>query len=134
MKNKSLVAISDYSKDEYLKILDLAAEFEANPVQDILKGYVVATLFFEPSTRTRLSFESAVNRLGGKILGFSDSSTSSATKGETLRDTINTVSNYVDLIVMRHPVEGSARFASEISREPIIKSLHQLSAKRILYT
>jgi aspartate carbamoyltransferase catalytic subunit len=122
MKNRSLVSISDYTKEEYLKILDLAAEFEQNPVQDILNGYVVATLFFEPSTRTRLSFESAVNRLGGKILGFSDSSTSSATKGETLRDTILTVSSYSDLIVMRHPVEGSARFASEVGPVPIVNA------------
>ncbi len=122
MKNKSLVSISDYSKEEYLKILDLAAEFEANPVQDILNGYVVATLFFEPSTRTRLSFESAVNRLGGRILGFSDAGTTSSTKGETLRDTILTVSNYADLIVMRHPVEGGARFASEISPVPIVNA------------
>jgi aspartate carbamoyltransferase catalytic subunit len=83
---------------------------------------VVATLFFEPSTRTRLSFESAVNRLGGKILGFSDSNTSSATKGETLRDTIKTVASYSDLIVMRHPLEGSARFASEVSKVPIINA------------
>jgi aspartate carbamoyltransferase catalytic subunit len=122
MKNRSLVSISDYTKEEYLRILKLAAEFEKNPVQDILKGYVVATLFFEPSTRTRLSFESAVNRLGGRVLGFSDSSTSSATKGETLRDTIRTVSNYCDLIVMRHPLEGAARFASEVSRVPIINA------------
>ncbi|MGC9344659.1 MAG: aspartate carbamoyltransferase, partial [Bacteroidales bacterium] len=76
MKNKSLVSINDYTRDKYLNILDLAAGFEKDPVQDILKGYVVATLFFEPSTRTRLSFESAVNRLGGRILGFSDSNTS----------------------------------------------------------
>lgn len=122
MKNRSLVSINDYSKEEYLKILDLAAEFEENPNQDILKGYVVATLFFEPSTRTRLSFESAVNRLGGKILGFSDTNTSSLTKGETLRDSIRTISNYCDLIVMRHPLEGAARFASEISQVPIINA------------
>jgi len=122
MKNKSLVSINDYTKDEYLKILDLAAEFEKKPNQDILKGYVIATLFFEPSTRTRLSFESAVNRLEGKIIGFSDTNTSSSTKGETLRDTIRTVSNYCDLIVMRHPLEGSSRFASEISKVPIINA------------
>src|SRR6056297_1125762 len=120
MKNRSLVSINDYSRDEYLKILELAAEFEKEPVQDILRDYVIATLFFEPSTRTRLSFESAINRLGGKTLGFSDSATSSATKGESLRDTIKTVSNYCDLIVMRHPVEGSARFASEMASVPII--------------
>lgn len=122
MKNRSLVSINDYSREEYLKILDLAAEFEQNPTQDILRNHVIATLFFEPSTRTRLSFESAVNRLGGKILGFSDTATSSSTKGETLRDTIKTVSNYCDLIVMRHPVEGSARFASEISSVPIVNA------------
>ncbi len=122
MKNRSLVSINDYSREEYLRILDLAAEFEREPLQDIMKSNVVATLFFEPSTRTRLSFESAVNRLGGKILGFSDSSTSSSTKGETLRDTIQTVSNYCDLIVMRHPLEGAARFASEVSKVPIVNA------------
>lgn len=122
MKNKSLVSINDYSREDYLKILDLAAEFEKEPVQEILKGYVVSTLFFEPSTRTRLSFESAVNRLGGKVIGFSDSGTTSATKGETIRDTIKIVSNYCDLIVMRHPVEGSARFASEVSKVPIVNA------------
>ncbi|MFZ5941986.1 MAG: aspartate carbamoyltransferase [Bacteroidota bacterium] len=122
MKNKSLVSINDFSREDYLRILDLAAEFEQNPRQDILKGYVVATLFFEPSTRTRLSFESAVNRLGGKIIGFSDSSSTSVSKGETLRDTIRTVNNYCDLIVMRHPIEGSARFASEVSTVPVINA------------
>ncbi len=122
MQNKSLVSINDYTREDYLKVLALAAEFEKQPVQDILNGYVVATLFFEPSTRTRLSFESAVNRLGGRILGFSDTNTSSSTKGETLRDTIRTVANYADLIVMRHPVEGSARFASEVSSVPIVNA------------
>jgi aspartate carbamoyltransferase catalytic subunit len=122
MKNRSLISINDYSKEEHLKILDLAEEFEKKPRQNLLQGFVVATLFFEPSTRTRLSFESAVNRLGGKILGFSDSTTTSSTKGETLRDTIKTVSNYVDLIVMRHPLEGSARFASEVSKVPVINA------------
>ena len=122
MKNKSLVAIDDYSKEDYLEILRVAAEFEKNPVQNIMSGKVVATLFFEPSTRTRLSFESAVNRMGGKILGFSDSSTSSVSKGETLKDTILMVSCYADLIVMRHPLEGAARYASEIAKVPIINA------------
>jgi len=122
MKNRSLVSITDYNQDEMLQILDLAAEFEKQPNQDILKGHVVATLFFEPSTRTRLSFESAVNRLGGRIIGFSDSNSSSVTKGETLKDTILTVSNYCDLIVMRHPLEGSAKYASEVSPVPIINA------------
>src|SRR4030043_267008 len=88
----------------------------------MLTGKVVATLFFEPSTRTRLSFESAVNRMGGRIIGFSDSNSSSVTKGETLYDTIKVVSNYCDLMVMRLPLEGSARFASEISSVPIINA------------
>ncbi len=122
MKNRSLVSITDYSQDEMLQILDLAGEFEKNPHQNVLEGHVVATLFFEPSTRTRLSFESAVNRLGGRIIGFSDSSSSSVSKGETLKDTILTVSNYSDLIVMRHPLEGSAKYASEVSPVPIINA------------
>lgn len=122
MSKKSLISITDFSKEEYLKIMDLAAEFEQNPNQDLLKGKVVATLFFEPSTRTRLSFETAINRLGGRIIGFSDSSSSSVTKGETLHDTIRMVSNYADLIVMRHPLEGAARYASEVSSVPVINA------------
>lgn len=122
MKNRSLVSITDYNQDQMLQILDLAAEFEKKPNQNILSGHVVATLFFEPSTRTRLSFESAVNRLGGRIIGFSDSASSSVSKGETLKDTILTVSNYSDLIVMRHPLEGSAKYASEVSPVPIINA------------
>jgi aspartate carbamoyltransferase catalytic subunit len=122
MKNRSLVSITDFTREEYIRILDLAEEFESNPIQNLLQGYVIATLFFEPSTRTRLSFESAVSRLGGKIIGFSDSASSSVSKGESLKDTILTVSRYVDLIVMRHPKEGSARFASEVSPVPIINA------------
>lgn len=122
MKNKSLVSINDYTKDEQLRVLKVAAEFEKTPAHNILQDYVIATLFFEPSTRTRLSFESAVCRLGGKVIGFSDSGNTSVKKGESLRDTILTVANYCDLIVMRNPVEGSARFASEISSVPIINA------------
>ncbi len=119
---KDLISITDYSKDEYLRIMDLAAEFEANPNQDLLKGKVVASLFFEPSTRTRLSFETAISRLGGRIIGFADPDSSSATKGETLHDTIKMVSNYADLIVMRHPLEGAARYAAEVSPVPVINA------------
>jgi len=122
MKNRSLVSINDFSKEETLQILDRAMEFEKQPTQKILEKYVVATLFFEPSTRTRLSFESAVNRLGGKVIGFTDSASSSVQKGESLKDTIKTVCNYSDLIVMRHPREGSARFASEVASVPIINA------------
>ena len=122
MKNKSLVSISDFSKEEILRIMELAAEFEANPNQNLLQGKVVASLFFEPSTRTRLSFETAINRLGGRVVGFSDSSSSSTSKGETLKDTIIMVSNYADLIVMRHPLEGAARYASEQSSVPVVNA------------
>jgi len=122
MKNRSLVSIDDLATNEILKILDLAAEFEKEPVQKLLEGKVIASLFFEPSTRTRLSFESAINRLGGKIVGFSDVTSSSVSKGETLHDTIRMVSSYSDLIVIRHPVEGSARYASEISSVPVINA------------
>lgn len=122
MSSRSLVSISDYSKEEILAILDSAADFEANPNRKSLDGKVIATLFFEPSTRTRLSFETAVVRLGGRIIGFSDANTSSSSKGETLNDTILMVSSYADAIVMRHPLEGAARYASEISPVPIINA------------
>lgn len=122
MKNNSLVSISDYSKEEMLSLLEDAHYFEENPNQDLLSGKVIATLFFEPSTRTRLSFETAINRLGGRVIGFSDANTSSSSKGETLHDTIMMVSNYADLIVMRHYLEGAARYASEFSPVPIINA------------
>ncbi|MGE5395160.1 MAG: aspartate carbamoyltransferase [Candidatus Saccharibacteria bacterium] len=122
MKKKDLISITDYSKEDYLRILELAADFEKNPNQRLLEGKVVASLFFEPSTRTRLSFETAINRLGGRIIGFSDAGSSSVSKGETLHDTTKMVSNYVDLIVMRHPLEGSARYAAEVADVPVINA------------
>ena len=122
MKKKDLISITDYSKEDYLRILELAADFEENPNQRLLEGKVVASLFFEPSTRTRLSFETAINRLGGKIIGFSDSNSSSVSKGETLHDTIKMVSNYADMIIMRHPLEGSARYAAEVADVPVINA------------
>ncbi|MBO4582125.1 MAG: aspartate carbamoyltransferase [Bacteroidales bacterium] len=122
MKNRNLISISDYSKEEYMHILKLAAEFERQPVQNIAEGKVVATLFFEPSTRTRLSFESAACRMGAKVIGFSDASNSSTAKGESLADTIRTVSCYADIIVMRHPLEGAARVASEVATVPVINA------------
>jgi len=122
MKNRSLISINDYSKDEQMHILDLAEKFEEQPRQKILDGHVIATLFFEPSTRTRLSFESAISQLGGKIIGFTDAASSSVSKGETLMDTVKTVANYSDLIVMRHPLDGSSRWASEVAGVPIINA------------
>lgn len=122
MNNNSLVSIDDISRDEILQLIRVARHFEENPNSRLLDGKVVATLFFEPSTRTRLSFETAVNRLGGRVIGFSDASTSSSAKGETLKDTIKMVSNYADLIVMRHFLEGAALYATEVSDVPIINA------------
>jgi aspartate carbamoyltransferase catalytic subunit len=122
MKNRSLVSINDYSKEEIMQILEIAAEFEKEPHQNLLNGRVIASLFFEPSTRTRLSFESAIQKMGGNVVGFSSAATSSVQKGESLKDTILTVCNYSDLIVMRHPIDGSARYASEVATVPIINA------------
>ena len=122
MNPNSLVSIDDLSKEQILQLLETARYFEEHPNHKILDGKVVATLFFEPSTRTRLSFETAVNRLGGRVIGFSDASTTSSSKGETLKDTIKMVSNYVDLIIMRHYLEGAARYATEVTDVPVINA------------
>jgi ATCase_reg: aspartate carbamoyltransferase, regulatory subunit len=100
----------------------MAKEFEKKPNRKILDGKVVATLFFEPSTRTRLSFETAANRLGARVIGFTDPKVTSSSKGETLKDTIMMVSNYADIIVMRHFLEGAARYASEVAPVPIVNA------------
>lgn len=122
MNPNSLVSIADLTKEEILTLLEKARYFEKHPNSNLLAGKVVATLFFEPSTRTRLSFETAVNRLGGRVIGFSDAATTSSSKGETLHDTIKMVSNYVDLIVMRHYLEGAARYASEVTDIPVVNA------------
>ena len=119
---KSLISIQDFTKEEILHILDVAREFEQNKSQTFLSDKVIACIFFEPSTRTRLSFETASNRLGARVIGFSEAANTSVRKGESLKDTIKMVSNYVDLIVMRHPLEGSARYASEIASVPVINA------------
>lgn len=119
---RSLISLEGLNRDDIIWLLDQAAQFEAQPNRKILDGRIVATLFFEPSTRTRLSFETAVNRLGGRVIGFSDAATTSSSKGETLKDTIMMVSNYADLIIMRHYLEGAARYASEVSPVPIINA------------
>lgn len=122
MNTNSLVSIADLGKEQILRLLESARFFEEHPNHKVLDGKVVATLFFEPSTRTRLSFETAVNRLGGRVIGFSDASTTSSSKGETLKDTIKMVSNYVDLIIMRHYLEGAARYATEVTDTPIVNA------------
>lgn len=122
MEKHNFVTIADLSKEKILYLLQMAHEFEKHPNREILKGKVIATLFFEPSTRTQLSFQTAANRLGARVIGFSDAKTSSTTKGETLKDTILMVSNYADAIAMRHHIEGAAQYASEIAPVPIINA------------
>lgn len=122
MENHSFVSIAEQSKEDILYLLRMAQEFEKCPNRKLLDGKVVATLFFEPSTRTRLSFETAANRLGARVIGFSDPKATSTAKGESLKDTIMMVSNYADVIVMRHYLEGAARYASEVSPVPIVNA------------
>lgn len=122
MNKSSLVSIEALSKEQIESLISDAAYFEANPNSKILDGKIVATLFFEPSTRTRLSFETAVLRLGGSIIGFSDANSSSTSKGESLKDTIKMVSNYADLIIMRHFEEGAAQYAATVTDTPIVNA------------
>ncbi|MEM4156631.1 MAG: aspartate carbamoyltransferase [Archaeoglobaceae archaeon] len=123
---KHLISIEDLTKQEILKILDKAEEFEdvALGIRKcrILEGKILANLFFEPSTRTRISFETAMKRLGGEVVNISAQEASSIAKGETLADTIKVVSNYCDAIVIRHFLEGAARFAAENSAVPVINA------------
>ena len=121
-KTSSLVTIAEHSREKIEYLLQMATEFERHPNRKLLESKVVATLFFEPSTRTRLSFETAANRLGARVIGFADPKVTSGTKGETLKDTIMMVSNYADIIVMRHYLEGAARYASEVAPIPIVNA------------
>ncbi len=120
--NRSVITLANLSKEKIQYLIRLSEEFERHTNRRLLEGKVVATLFFEPSTRTRLSFETAANRLGARIIGFTDPKVTSSTKGETLHDTIKMVSNYADVIVMRHFLEGAAQYASEITDVPIINA------------
>jgi aspartate carbamoyltransferase len=135
---------SQFSREEIDYILDLADEFHGyskrkKPGLDLLSGYVMAALFFEPSTRTRLSFETAMHRLGGSVVGFSSAESTSVAKGETLADTIHTIDQYVDVIAMRHPAIGSARQAAEVATHPVLNGgdgagQHPTQALLDLYT
>lgn len=120
--NKHLVSIRDLSRGDILEILEAAKHFKANPNQSVLRGKILGCCFFEPSTRTRLSFESSMKRLGGDVIGFSDDKMTSFQKGESLYDTIKVVSGYVDIIVLRHPLEGAAKLAAEASEVPVINA------------
>ena len=122
---RHLISIDDLSKDDIVYILDKAEEFEEiarGKKSNILDGKILANLFFEPSTRTRMSFEVAMKRLGGEVLNMTAQEASSIAKGETLADTIRVVSKYADAIVIRHPLEGSARLAAEFSEVPVINA------------
>jgi len=122
MEKHDFVTIADLTREKILYMIEMAHEFEQHPNRELLKGKVVATLFFEPSTRTRLSFETAANRLGARVIGFADPKITSGTKGETLKDTISMVANYADVIVMRHFIEGAAQYASEVTDVPIVNA------------
>ena len=124
MKKKNLVgrdviSMRDFERDEILAILERCREFEKNK-KPLLQGKVLANLFFEPSTRTRLSFDAAMKRLGGQTIGFADSLATSISKGESLWDTIRVAEGYCDVMVIRHPAEGSARLAAEATKLPVI--------------
>ena len=119
---RSLISISDLSKAEILQVLDCAERMKKRPPKNLLAGKILAACFFEPSTRTRLSFETAMQRLGGNNIGFSDAGSTSSQKGETLQDSMKIIGGYSDLIVIRHPKEGAARLASESTDKPVINA------------
>ena len=121
---KHLMSITDLTVEEIDELMAVAEDIIANPVkyQDSCRHKLLATLFFEPSTRTRLSFEAAMHRLGGSVIGFSDSGSSSSTKGESLSDTAQVVGSYVDIIAMRHPKEGAPVVAARRAGVPIINA------------
>ncbi|MCX6662697.1 MAG: aspartate carbamoyltransferase [Euryarchaeota archaeon] len=125
-KNRDIISIKDFSKEEIDYILDYAKRMipyaNAEKHTTLLNQHILAALFFEPSTRTRLSFESAMHRLGGNVIGFADPSGTSQKKGESLADTIRMADSYSDAIVIRHPQEGAARLAAEFSEVPVLNA------------
>lgn len=124
LKGRSLIEPLDLSLEELDEILNLADEITANPMDyaEVCKGRVLATMFYEPSTRTRLSFEAAMLRLGGSVMGFSSAESSSAAKGESVADTIRTISSYADIAAMRHPKEGAPKVAAMSTDIPVINA------------
>ena len=118
-KGRDIVSIRDFSKEDLLHVLEISKDMEGDLPQ-LLSGKILTTMFFEPSTRTRLSFESAMCRLGGKVIGFTDEKVTSIKKGETIWDTAKMAERYSDVIVIRSPIEGSARLAAEATSVPVI--------------
>lgn len=123
-QGRDVISIEDFSREEINYILDVSRAMEplAQKGSDMLKGKILATLFFEPSTRTRLSFEAAMLKLGGSTIGFAEAEIASVKKGENLADTVRTVENYADIIALRHPLDGAAKLAAEFSKVPIINA------------
>jgi aspartate carbamoyltransferase catalytic subunit len=121
-KGKSIISIRDMDSEALLEIIETSSKVKAGEYQGCLKGKVVSTIFYEPSTRTRFSFESAMKYMGGEAIGFAGTEYTSVTKGESLVDTIKTISGYCDVIVIRHPIEGTARLASEVATVPVINA------------
>ncbi|RLI21151.1 aspartate carbamoyltransferase [Candidatus Bathyarchaeota archaeon] len=121
-EGRDIISIKDFSREEIDYILNIAKAMEplAKKGSNMLKGKILATLFFEPSTRTRLSFEAAMHKLGGSTIGFAEAEITSVKKGENLADTVRVVENYADVIALRHPLEGAARLAAEFAKVPII--------------
>jgi aspartate carbamoyltransferase len=143
LQGKDILHGAQFSREELERIMDVAdifrSQLETRPSLDLLHGYVLGALFFEPSTRTRLSFETAMHRLGGSVVGFSSAESTSVAKGETLEDTIRMVDQYVDFIAMRHPALGSAARAAEIAKAPVLNGgdgagQHPTQALLDLYT
>ncbi len=118
--NRDIISINELSKTDILHILKHAGELKKKPQPNLLTGKIMASCFFEPSTRTRLSFETAMERLGGKVMGFADGQVTSAKKGETTWDAMKIIGQYADVIAMRHPLEGSARRAAESTDKPVL--------------
>ncbi len=119
---KELVSIKSLSREQILTLLERATRLKSHPPGPILQGKIMASCFFEPSTRTRLSFEAAMKRLGGEVIGFSDALQSSSQKGESLSDSMRIVGLYSDLVTLRHPLEGAARLAAEVAGKPVINA------------
>jgi len=122
LEGKDVISVRDFDKETILHILSKAGEVDSHPVPSLLTGKIMATLFYEPSTRTRLSFESAMKRLGGGVIGFADPDTTSTAKGESLADSIRIVEGYADVIILRHPLEGAARLAGDVANIPVINA------------
>ena len=122
LKDKDIISILDFTKEEILYILEISARMETEACPDILKGKILANLFFEPSTRTRLSFEAAMKRLGGQVIGFDELGTTSTVKGESLRDSVKIIEGYCDIIVLRHFLEGASRLTADSVDIPVVNA------------